>query len=96
MCLHIFIDVTFVALPGQLADAGFLPPNTGRLYLATMVIAFAAVVPFIIMLKSEAKRMKQVFLFCVGLIVVAEIVLWGAGQHFWELVIGVPTLFLAF
>ncbi len=30
MCLHILLMSTFVALPGQLADAGFLPPNTGR------------------------------------------------------------------
>lgn len=33
--------------------------------------------------------MKQVFVFCVGLIVVAEIVLWNAQTQFWQLVVGV-------
>ncbi|VDZ95543.1 major facilitator family transport protein [Salmonella enterica subsp. enterica] len=95
MCLHILLMSTFVALPGQLADAGFPAAEHWKVYLATMVIAFAAVVPFIIYAEVK-RRMKQVFLFCVGLIVVAEIVLWGAGQHFWELVIGVQLFFLAF
>lgn len=95
MCLHILLMSTFVALPGQLADAGFPAAEHWKVYLATMVIAFAAVVPFIIYAEVK-RRMKQVFLFCVGLIIVAEIVLWGAGQHFWELVIGVQLFFLAF
>lgn len=60
-----------------------------------MVISFIAVVPFIIY--AEVKRkMKRVFLFCVALLLIAEIVLWGAGGYFWELVAGVQLFFLAF
>jgi len=52
-------------------------------------------VPFIIY--AEAKRkMKRVFLFCVALLLIAEIVLWGAGPHFWELIVGVQLFFVAF
>lgn len=40
--------------------------------------------------------MKQVFVFCVGLIVVAEIVLWNAQTQFWQLVVGVQLFFVAF
>lgn len=41
-----------------------------------MLISFVSVVPFIIY--AEVKRkMKHVFLFCVALLLVAEIVLWG-------------------
>ncbi|STM49478.1 transport protein YajR [Escherichia coli] len=65
MCLHILLMSTFVALPGQLADAGFPAAEHWKVYLATMLIAFGSVVPFIIY--AEVKRkMKQVFVFCSG------------------------------
>lgn len=95
MCLHMLLMSTFVALPGQLADAGFPAAEHWKVYLATMLIAFGSVVPFIIY--AEVKRkMKQVFVFCVGLIVVAEIVLWNAQTQFWQLVVGVQLFFVAF
>ena len=95
MCLHILLMSTFVALPGQLADAGLPAAEHWKVYLVTMLISFGSVVPFIIYAEVK-RRMKRVFLFCVALIVVAEIVLWGAGSHFWELIIGVQLFFLAF
>ena len=95
MCLHIMLMSTFVALPGQLEAAGFPAAEHWKIYLVTMVISFIAVVPFIIY--AEVKRkMKRVFLFCVALLLIAEIVLWGAGGCFWELVAGVQLFFLAF
>lgn len=60
-----------------------------------MLISFVSVVPFIIYAEAK-RRMKRVFVFCVALLLVAEIVLWGAGPHFWELVIGVQLFFIAF
>ena len=95
MCLHILLMSTFVALPGQLADAGLPAAEHWKVYLVTMLISFGSVVPFIIYAEVK-RRMKRVFLFCVALIVIAEIVLWGAGSHFWELIIGVQLFFLAF
>lgn len=95
MCLHILLMSTFVALPGQLADAGLPAAEHWKVYLVTMLISFGSVVPFIIYAEVK-RRMKRVFLFCVALIVIAEIVLWGAGAHFWELIIGVQLFFLAF
>ncbi|MCI1031284.1 putative MFS family arabinose efflux permease [Raoultella sp. BIGb0149] len=95
MCLHIMLMSTFVALPGQLEAAGFPAAEHWKIYLVTMLISFVSVVPFIIY--AEVKRkMKQVFVFCVALLLVAEIVLWGAGGYFWELVAGVQLFFLAF
>ncbi|MDM2736458.1 MFS transporter [Citrobacter sp. Ct235] len=95
MCLHILLMSTFVALPGQLADAGLPAAEHWKVYLVTMLISFGSVVPFIIYAEVK-RRMKRVFLFCVALIVIAEIVLWGAGAHFWELIIGMQLFFLAF
>ncbi|MDZ7322185.1 MFS transporter [Kosakonia sacchari] len=95
MCLHILLMSTFVALPGQLEAAGFLAPDHWKIYLVTMLISFVSVVPFIIYAEVK-RRMKRVFVFCVALLLIAEIVLWGAGPHFWEIVIGVQIFFLAF
>lgn len=95
MCLHILLMSTFVALPGQLAAAGFPAAEHWKIYLVTMLISFVSVVPFIIY--AEVKRkMKRVFVGCVAVLLIAEIVLWGAGPHFWELIAGVQLFFLAF
>lgn len=95
MCLHVLLMSTFVALPGQLESAGFPAAQHWKIYLVTMLVSFVSVVPFIIYAEAK-RRMKQVFLLCVALLVIAEIVLWGAGPHFWEIVIGVQIFFLAF
>jgi len=95
MCLHILLMSTFVALPRQLEAAGFPAQNHWKIYLVTMLISFASVVPFIIYAEVK-RRMKRVFLFCVALLVIAEIMLWGAGPHFWDIVVGVQIFFLAF
>ncbi|MBC6556051.1 MULTISPECIES: MFS transporter [Citrobacter] len=95
MCLHILLMSTFVALPGQLAKAGFPAAEHWKIYLVTMLLSFVSVVPFIIY--AEVKRkMKRVFLACVLLILIAEIVLWSANVRFWGLIAGVQIFFLAF
>ncbi|SFR03963.1 Predicted arabinose efflux permease, MFS family [Enterobacter sp. kpr-6] len=95
MCLHILLMSTFVALPGQLEAAGFAAADHWKIYLATMLISFVSVVPFIIYAEVK-RRMKRVFVFCVALLLVAEIILWSAGPHFWEQVLGVQIFFIAF
>lgn len=95
LCLHILLMSSFVALPGQFEQAGFPAPEHWKVYLSTMLIAFAGVVPFIIYAEVK-RRMKRVFVGCVGMIVIAEIVLWGAEGHFWTLVVGVQLFFFAF
>lgn len=95
MCLHILLMSTFVALPGQLESAGFPAAEHWKIYLVTMLISFISVVPFIIYAEVK-RRMKRVFVLCISLLLIAEIVLWGSGNSFWELVIGVQIFFLAF
>ena len=95
MCLHILLMSTFVALPGQLEAAGFAAANHWKIYLVTMLVSFVSVVPFIIYAEVK-RRMKRVFLFCVALLLIADIVLWGAGPHCWEQVLGVQIFFIAF
>lgn len=95
MCLHILLMSTFVALPGQLEAAGFPAAEHWKIYLVTMLLSFISVVPFIIYAEVK-RRMKRVFVLCISLLLIAEIVLWGSGNSFWELVIGVQIFFLAF
>lgn len=95
MCLHILLMSTFVALPGQLEAAGLAPADHWKVYLVTMLISFVSVVPFIIYAEVK-RRMKRVFVLCVALLLIAEIVLWGSGTWFWELVLGVQIFFIAF
>lgn len=94
-CLHILLMSTFVALPGQLSQAGLPVAEHWKVYLCTMLVSFVSVVPFIIYAEAK-RRMKQVFIGCVALILVAEIILWGAGPHLRELVTGVLLFFIAF
>lgn len=95
MCLHIMLMSTFVALPGEMELAGLPASQHWKVYLCTMVLAFILVVPFIIY--AEVKRkMRRVFISCVALLLLAEIILWGAGSSFWTLAAGVQIFFFAF
>ena len=94
-CLHALLMSSFVALPPMMVKAGLLAADHWKVYLVTMLISFAAVVPFIIY--AEVKRqMKRVFMGCITVLLVAEIVLWSAGQHLWVIFAGVQLFFLAF
>lgn len=93
--LHILLMSSFVALPGEFEKAGLRAAEHWKIYLATMLISFVAVIPFIII--AEVKRkMKWVFTSCVALLVIAEAILFVAGSHFWLLVAGVQLFFFAF
>lgn len=95
MCLHILLMSSFIALPHVMESAGLVPKQHGYVYLITMLISFATVVPFIIY--AETKRhMRRVFISCVAILLIAEIVLWGARQHLWLIIIGMQLFFIAF
>ncbi|AHF75058.1 putative transport protein [Candidatus Sodalis pierantonius str. SOPE] len=94
-CLHAMLMSSFVALPPMMAGAGFLLSEQWKVYLITMLVSFAAVVPAIIY--AEVKRhMKRVFLGCVTLLLFAELVLLAAGNHLWVMFASIQLFFLAF
>ncbi|WP_145525651.1 MFS transporter [Yersinia rohdei] len=95
MCLHILLMSSFVALPQIMASAGLPPAQHWIVYLVTMLVSFAAVVPFIIYAEVK-RRMKQVFVGCVAVLFAAEVVLWSAGQQLWIIIAGVQLFFIAF
>ncbi|WP_313083082.1 MFS transporter [Atlantibacter sp.] len=95
MFLHILLMSTFVALPHQLEAAGYPAAEHWKIYLVTMLIAFVSVVPFIIYAEVK-RRMKRVFVFCIMVIAIAEVVLWGAGPLLWQQILGIQLFFVAF
>ena len=96
MCLHILLMSSFVVLPRVMEQAGFPPSEHWKVYLVTMLSSFVAVIPFIIYAEKK-RRMKQVFMSCVAVLLLAELVLWSAGgHHLWVIIAGIQLFFLAF
>ncbi|MGV3346716.1 MFS transporter [Enterobacteriaceae bacterium LUAb1] len=95
LALHTLLMTSFIALPRQFEQTGVAASQQWKIWLITMLISFITVLPFIIY--AEVKRkMKSVFIGCVTLILIAEIVLWGAGNSFWTLIFGVQLFFIGF
>ncbi|MDC9621034.1 MFS transporter [Xenorhabdus sp. XENO-7] len=95
LSLHILLMSSFIALPLIMEKAGFPPQQHWKVYLITTLISFIAVLPFIIYAEKK-RRMKQVFLLCIGLLFIAELVLWSVGSHLWGIFAGIQVFFLAF
>lgn len=95
MCLHILLMSSFVALPLAMEKAGLAANEHWIVYLVTMLVSFAAVVPFIIY-AEKYRRMKQVFMGCVAVLFCAEVLLWLSGAHLWGIIAGVQLFFMAF
>lgn len=95
MCLHILLMSSFVALPLAMQQAGLAASNHWKVYLVTMLVSFATIVPFIIY-AEKYRRMKQVFMGCVAVLFCAEVVLWRSGLHLWAIIAGIQLFFIAF
>ncbi|MBN6216321.1 MFS transporter, partial [Escherichia coli] len=88
LSLHTLLMSSFVALPLIMTDSGFLAKDHWKAYLVTMLIAFVTVLPFIIY-AEKYRKMKQVFLFCIAVLALAEITLWFSGSHLWVIFLGI-------
>ncbi|MFP1768026.1 MFS transporter [Lonsdalea quercina] len=96
MCLHILLMSSFVALPRAMEQAGLPPQDHWKVYLATMLISFVAVVPFVIYAELK-RRMKQVFVVCIVILIAAELVLLSADTNqLWRIIIGIQLFLLGF
>lgn len=95
LSLHTLLMASFVALPLIMTNAGYLAKDHWKAYLVTMLIAFISVLPFIIYAEKH-RKMKQVFLFCIVVLALAEITLWLSGSHLWVIFLGLQLFFIAF
>lgn len=94
--LHLTMTAIFVLLPQQLSHVlGLNVRQQGYVYLPLLFVGFAVAIPFIIVAEKR-KKMRQVFVAAVALMVVSLVSLalfhqWGAG-----LIISLAMYFIGF
>ncbi len=93
--LHAILMASFVALPVAMEKAGYIRADQWKAYLITMLVAFIAVIPFIIYAEKK-RQIKQVFVGCIITFGVAEVVLLISSAHIWFIFTGIQLFFLAF
>ena len=78
--LHAVMTANFVALPLVLRDRTGLPVGQHwMLYLGVVVASLALMIPLIIV-AEKYRKMKPVFLLSIGLLALAELMLWLGSQ----------------
>ena len=96
MLLHAIMTALFVGLPFVLRDSLGVPANQHPwVYLPILLAAVAFMVPLILMAEKRGK-MKQVFLFSVGLIGTACLLLAVWHESMVNVVVGLLLFFIAY
>lgn len=70
--LHMILMAIFVVVPSLMRDAGLLAGGEWKVYLPVFVISMAFAVPFVI-LAEKKRKMKQVFIGAIAVVMVAEL-----------------------
>ena len=71
LILHLVMTATFVVVPLRLQELGLLTQQHWMVYLPIMILAFFAMVPFIIIAEKK-RKMKPIFIFAVMLVAVSQ------------------------
>ncbi|RFY49249.1 MFS transporter, partial [Salmonella enterica subsp. enterica serovar Enteritidis] len=93
--LHTLLMAAFVALPLIMHNAGLVNEKHWVVYLVTMLIAFISVLPFIIYAEKK-RKMKQVFLLCIFLLIIAQAIFMISGTSLWLIILGIQIFFIGF
>ncbi|MXP51374.1 MFS transporter [Pantoea sp. SoEX] len=94
-CLHTLLMCVLIVLPHQFEIAGIPVSKHWKIYLTTMLIAFALVIPS--MIYAEINRLvKQMFLIGIIIIITSEILLQNFLNNLWMLIIGIQLFLFAF
>lgn len=92
--LHFVLTATFVVVPFVMRDGGVADNAHWHYYLPVMIIAFFAMLPFMI-IAEKRRKIKRVFLGAVFLLLFTELLLSMVGA-LWMWVGGLFLFFLAF
>ncbi len=94
--LHAAQMAMFTVVPLALKETGNFPESQHwKIYLPVMLVAFAFMVPAIIVGEKKAK-LKQVFVFAVALLLATQILFTELIGNFWGIVAMLLTFFIAF
>ncbi|OEC34051.1 Predicted arabinose efflux permease, MFS family [Pseudomonas cuatrocienegasensis] len=96
LALHAILMASFIALPLALVEQGGLPREEHWwVYLTALLVGFFGMVPFIIY-GEKKRRMKQVLLGAVVVLLGCELFFWAFGHSLRALVVGTVVFFTAF
>ena len=94
--LHLILTASFVVLPLALRDvAGLEASRHWQVYLPVLLLSLPMVIPFILQAEKH-RRMKQVFVGAIVVIVLAELVLYGFHSQVLGIAIGLFIFYSAF
>jgi MFS family permease len=93
--LHAILMSVFMQVPFILRDDGLDAQHQWQVYLPVMLIAFALMVPPIIIAEKKAK-LKQVFMFAIGLAAVAQLGILFLHGSIWGVALSLLMFFSAF
>lgn len=96
LILHTVLMATYVAFPLMLLNqAGLAAQDHWKLYLPVFLISVALMVPFIIIAEAK-RRMKQIFIGAIGVLLIAELNLAFGDVSVIHLAINMTAFFTAF
>jgi len=78
--LHMILMAIFVVVPSQMRAAGLAAGHEWQVYLPVFVISMAFAVPFVIVAEKK-RKMKQVFIGAIAVLMLAELGLSQFHQH---------------
>lgn len=93
--LHLVLTAWFVTLPLQLVDAGLAGEHHSWLYLPTLLLSFAVMIPMMIVLLRKKKQVLGMRIAMLMLIVSLSAIAVFEGQ-LWGLVLSVWVFFIGF
>lgn len=93
--LHAILMSVFMQVPFILQSNGLVVADHWQVYLPVMLVAFALMVPPIVIAEKKAK-MKQVFMAAVALALAAQALLMFAQHSLWGVAIALLLFFTAF
>lgn len=96
LILHLLLTASFVALPFALNDVvGLTPQHHWYVYLPVMLLAMAIMVPFVLVAEKK-RRMKEVLLAAIALLILAEASLGLSHQNAWIIGLFLVVFFTGF
>ena len=93
---HGILTASFIVIPVALQHAvGIRESHQWILYLPVLLIAYCAMVPFIIIAEKK-RKMKPIFLGCIFVIIISQTILWRWHSTMFPFVIALILFFTAF
>lgn len=93
--LHAILMSVFMQVPFILRDLGLDAQHQWQVYLPVMLLAFALMVPPIVIAEKKA-RMKQVFMFSIGMAALAQLGILFLQHSVWGVALSLLLFFSAF